>query len=141
MSTDELRDAVEDLIGRLPVAGIRMPEDLAALARRLEVLPLTWDMGGCIALRPTGEIVAWLWDEEDGLRPETSRLEQHRAMFQGAAKFDELKRFLPRRPVDATACPGRGGSGIVSGVAAALAGQLVCQCGGAGWLPGKMVGV
>jgi hypothetical protein len=141
MSTDTLSETVAKLIARLPVAGIRMPDELPVLARRLEVVPLTWDMGGCIALRPTGEIVTWVWDEEERLHAETSRLEQHRAMFQGAAKFPELKPFLPRRPVDANRCPGCGGSGVVTGVAAAIAGQLACQCGGAGWLPDKVVGV
>jgi len=63
MSTT-LHDIVVELISQLPTFGIRMPDGLPELARRLDVLPLTWDMGGCMALRPTGEIVAWVWDEE-----------------------------------------------------------------------------
>jgi hypothetical protein len=141
MSTKQLRETVVTLIARLPVPGAHMPNDLSALARRLGVLPLTWDMGGCMALRPSGEIVAWVWHEEDHLRTENSPLEQHRAIFQGAAKFIELKPFLPHRPLDAGPCPTCGGSGIVSGVPAAFAEQLVCLCGGSGWLPANLGGV
>jgi hypothetical protein len=81
MSTDQLHETVANLVARLPMPGIPMPNELPALARRLAVLPLTWDMGGCLALRLTGEIVTWVWDEEDRLQAETAPLARHRAMF------------------------------------------------------------
>src|SRR4029079_11083635 len=94
-----LHDIVVDLIATLPSLGIRMPDGLPELARRLDVLPLTWDMGGCAALRPTGEIVSWAW-EESKISIDTSSLGRNRALFQGAAKYPSILPFLPTRPTD-----------------------------------------
>src|SRR5262245_25367448 len=115
MSTT-LHDIVVELIAKLPPRGIRMPDGLPELARRLDVLPLTWDMGGCMALRPTGEIVAWMWDEEENVSLREASLDRNRALFQGAAKYPALVPFLPSRPSDATTCPHCKGSGKVSGL-------------------------
>lgn len=136
-----VHDIVVDLISRLPLPGIRMPEGLPELARRLDVLPLTWDMGGCAALRSTGEIVTWAWDEDEKVSVETSPLGRNRALFQGAAKYPSLVALLPPRPVDAETCVQCKGTGKVSALPEAFPGQFVCLCGGAGWLPGGVVGV
>jgi hypothetical protein len=135
-----INDVVVDLVAKLPSLGLRMPDDLPALARRLGVLPLTWDMGGCMALRPTGEIVSWAWDEEAKVSVEDDPLERNRALFQGAAKYPALRPLLPPRPADAETCAHCKGTGTISGVPEAVSGQLVCFCGGAGWLPPGRVG-
>ncbi len=44
--------------------------DLRALAAELQLLPVVLDMGGCIGLRPNGEVMSFLWDEPRQLRPE-----------------------------------------------------------------------
>jgi hypothetical protein len=136
-----IHDIVVDLIATLPSLGLRMPDGLSELARRLDVLPLTWDMGGCAALRPTGEIVSWVWDEEAKISVQNAPLERNRALFQGAAKYPGLLPFLPPRPLDAETCGRCRGTGKVSGLPEAFSGQLVCFCGGAGWLPAGVVGV
>ena len=136
-----LHDIVVGLIPKLPSLGIRMPDGLPELARRLGVLPLTWDMGGCMALRPTGEVVAWIWDEEAEISIQDTALDRNRALFQGAAKYPALVPFLPSRPLDATTCGYCNGSGKLSGLPEVVPGQFVCFCGGAGWLPGSVVGV
>ena len=136
-----LHDIVVDLIESLPSSGIRMPDGLPGLARRLGVLPLTWDMGGCAALRPTGEIVTWIWDEESKASVEAGPLERNRALLQGAAKYPSLRPFLPVRPADAETCRDCSGTGKLSGLPESFPGQLVCFCGGAGWLPAGVVGV
>jgi hypothetical protein len=136
-----LMEIVVDLMAQLPALSLRMPVGLPELSRRLGVLPLTWDMGGCRALRPTGEIVSWPWDEEYKLSVERSQLERNRAMFQGALKYPTLHPFLPARPSDAQTCTQCAGTGKPSGLPEAFAGQFVCLCGGAGWLPAGEVGV
>jgi hypothetical protein len=133
--TAKLKETVGELIARLPLSGVRMPEDLPALAKRLDVLPLTWDMGGCVALRPSGELVSWVWDEEDRISANCSSLTQHAAMFLGAAKFSELLPFVPGRPVNAKVCTACDGTGTVSGLPVEFACQIACRCGGSGWLP------
>jgi len=136
-----IHDIVVDLIATLPSQGIRMPDGLPDLARRLDVLPLTWDMGGCAAIRPSGEIVTWAWDEEANISVENAPLERNRALFQGAAKYPALLPLLPPRPVDAETCGQCKGTGKGSGLPEAFPGQFVCSCGGAGWLPAAVVGV
>jgi len=136
-----LIEIVVDLMARLPSLSATMPAGLPELSQRLGVLPLTWDMGGCRAIRPTGEIVSWPWDQEDKLSIESTQLERNRAMFQGAVKYPALQAFLPTRPSDAETCGHCGGTGKVSGFPEAYAGQFVCFCGGAGWLPASEVGV
>ena len=141
MPAANLHDLVVDLIATLPSRGIPMPDGLLDLSRRLGVLPLTWDMGGCAALRATGEVVSWIWGEEEKLSVESSSLGRNRALFQGATKYPSLRPFLPVRPADAQACKHCGGTGKVSGLPDAIAGYVVCYCGGAGWLPAREVGV
>jgi hypothetical protein len=48
---------------------------------------------------------------------------------------------LSTRPADAKTCPSCGGNRAVSGLPEALAGRIVCQCGGSGWLPAVPAGV
>jgi hypothetical protein len=136
-----LHDIVVDLIATLPSLGIRMPDGLLELARRLDVLPVMWDMGGCVAVRPTGEIVFWIWDEEAKISVDDTPLGRNRALFQGAAKYPNLQPFLPTRPVNAETCVDCKGTGNLSGLPEAFPGQFVCFCGGAGWLPAGVVGV
>jgi hypothetical protein len=135
LSRASFEETIVALIARLPVAGVLMPEGLPALAKRLGVLPLTWDMGGCLALRPTGEVVSWAWDQEEQVSLERSARVRHVAMFQGAAKFVDLRPFLPVRPADAPICTSCSGTGIASGLPQELGEQVVCLCGGSGWLP------
>ena len=136
-----IHDIVVDLIARLSALGIRMPDGLPELARRLDVLPLTWDMGGCAALRPTGEIVSWVWDEESKISVDNTPLGRNRALFQGATKYPSLLPFLPARPTTAVTCVHCKGTGKFTGLPEAFPGQFVCFCGGAGWLPAGVVGV
>jgi hypothetical protein len=136
-----IHDIVVSLIERLPTLDIRMPDGLPELARRLDVLPLTWDMGGCAAIRPTGEIVSWAWDEETKVSVDNTPLGRNRALFQGAAKYPGLLPFLPSRPSTAVTCVHCKGTGKLSILPEAFPGQFVCFCGGAGWVPAGVVGV
>jgi hypothetical protein len=52
------------LIAVFPPPGRRVPDGLPELARRKGVLPVTWDMGGVLAIHAAGDVVWWLWDEE-----------------------------------------------------------------------------
>src|SRR6516164_6417763 len=46
------------------------PLDLRTVASELQILPAMLDMGGCYALRPNGEVVAFGWDAPYSLRAE-----------------------------------------------------------------------
>jgi hypothetical protein len=136
-----LHDTIVNLIASHSSQGPRMPEGLPDLARRLGVLPVMLDMGGCYAIRPTGEVVSWIWDEKDTLSIENSDLIRNVAFFQGGAKYPPLRPFLPARPLDAKRCTGCDGTGRLTGLPEPFPGQIVCQCGGAGWIPANAAGI
>jgi hypothetical protein len=137
---DTFRKTVTDLIESLPIEGVAMPDGLASIARQIGLLPVAWDMGGCFALAPTGEVVSWAWDEEDRRSLELDALDRHRVLFQGAARYARLRPFLPARAADAQVCPGCKGSGRPVGIPSSIE-NIVCTCGGAGWLPPLKDGV
>jgi len=131
---DDLRKTVSDLIASLSAQGVTMPNGLAELAQRTGVLPMSWDMGGVIALSPDGEIVSWAWEDEDRRSTSHHSIERHVVMFQGAAKYPRLRPFLPHRTPDSQVCQSCRGSGRPLGIPDAIP-SIVCACGGAGWLP------
>jgi len=95
-------------------------------------LPLTLDMGGCLAIRADGEIISFLWDEPHDVKIERDPRRRNIALYQGSLKYPELAPLVPSRPTDAKPC------GNCAGIAAIRAqgiDNVVCACGGLGWLP------
>jgi hypothetical protein len=119
------------------VIGSDPPLDLRATAAQLRLLPAVLDMGGCYGLRPSGEVVSFLWDEPEQIRTETDDRIRNVAYCQAARKYPVLASIVPRRPPDAVLCAQCGGSGRCAGVPDRVAQSVVCYCGGLGWLPGK----
>lgn len=103
------------------------------LAARVGVLPLQLDMGGFFALAPDGTVIAVPWDRPDQPRPSTPR-ERDIALLAGSKQYPELQALLPKRPPNARACSECGGTGIHPAAAAGLA-NVLCWCGGYGWVP------
>jgi hypothetical protein len=99
------------------------------------------DMGGCVALRPDGNVVSFLWDEPHGLKVQNDVLWRNRALYQGSRKYPELTVLVPARPPEAEDCPQCGGSGTPRLALEAGIENLVCSCGGLGWvLPPALAG-
>jgi hypothetical protein len=46
------------------------PLDLRAIAAEVQLLPACLDIGGCLGLRPSGEVASFTWDEPRQLRDE-----------------------------------------------------------------------
>lgn len=112
------------------------PLNLRALAAELRLLPAMAEMGGCFCLRPTGEVVSFLWDEPTTLRQETDPRICNSSYFQASLKYPELAPLVPKRTANSIVCPWYVGTGKCSGLPAALDDKIVCYCGGLGWLPG-----
>ncbi len=108
------------------------PMNARAIARELNVLPLLLDWNGCFALQANGEIVSFLWDNHRDIKPETDARIRNIALFQGSQKYPEL---VPSRPPDATACSLCRGTGVEPLSAQHGIDNIVCYCGGLGWLP------
>ncbi len=113
------------------------PLDLRKIAAELNVLPMFLDMGGCYGIRPNGEIVSFSWDEPYKLEVENDPRIWNLVLFQGAKKYPELKELVPIRSPDSVECPHCKGTGIIHGlVEHGISPQnIVCYCGGIGWLP------
>ena len=110
--------------------------ELARIARQHQVLPLWADMGGCIALRPNGQLVFLAWDDPEKVEPVGAagahdRRMVHAARAAGSRRFPSIAGLAPVRDVGARVCPSCGGSGKV----ASVPDNIVCECGGLGWVP------
>jgi len=111
------------------------PLDLRRHANELQLLPALLDMGGCIGLRPDGEVVSFVWDEPYALRSERDPPIRNIAYYQASLKYPELVLLIPERPPDATICPFCDGSGKPLGIPKSELKNFTCYCGGLGWLP------
>lgn len=112
-----------------------VPDGLRETSASLGALPIYWDMGGCYAVRPGGEIVSFLWDEPDEVRIEDDVRVRNLALFRGSKKCPELE-LLIVKPAGASVCPHCDGTGREPvAVKLDLEDAIVCYCGGLGWLP------
>src|SRR5437660_7741274 len=90
--------------------------ELLRFAQLHHVLPLWSDWVGCIALRPSGQLVFFSWDEPTKLEPvgaagDHDRRMVHAARAQGSRRFPTLSGLAPTRGATARVCASCGGSG------------------------------
>jgi len=110
--------------------------ELLRFARLHHVLPLWTDWVGCIALRPTGQLVFFAWDEPERVEPvgaagDHDRRMVHAARAEGGRRFPRISGLAPVRDASSRVCPSCGGSGKLGSVPD----NVVCECGGLGWVP------
>jgi len=111
------------------------PPWLGARAREMNALPLVADMGGSFAIRATGELVQFDWDGSGPAEPlEDARL-VNVALYRGSLKFPELGPLVPRRSAGCVDCPHCAGTGKLALTTQPGLEDIVCYCGGVGWLP------
>jgi hypothetical protein len=114
--------------------------DIRSIAAMLNALPLYLDMGEGYAIRPSGEIVGFEWDNEENFQIERDARIRNIALNQGSKKFPELKRLIPPRSINDLDCSGCNGTGIPVifsqlGMDEVVKGGIVCYCGGLRWIP------
>jgi len=128
----EIVAAIAEFVGASApyTIGVDPPLDLRAIVAEVQLLPAMLDMGGCLGLRPNGEVASFMWDEPYTLRPETDNRIRNMAYYRASLKHPALAPLVPRRPADAVDCSYCAGSGRFPGFD-----QVVCYCGGLGWLP------
>jgi hypothetical protein len=108
---------------------------LADLVRETAALPLWLDMGGSYGITAVGELVELDWDGPSGSKPLHDPRAVNLALFQGSLKFPELAVLVPTRPATATTCGHCGGGGKLALANEPGLENIVCYCGGLGWLP------
>lgn len=121
----------------------------AAIVRATQGLPVYKSLGGCLALRPDGEVAIFDWLGEGvrvmGAEPDDAEWIGV-AYIMAGLRITGLEGLVPERPDDAAICPECRGSGsgleklVESGViseeeAAGLdeGGVFHCRCCGLGW--------
>jgi hypothetical protein len=102
------------------------------VGRDHHALPLLLDMGGCFALRPSGEMIVIAWEAPHDTRPLTNPRDCHYARAVGSKKYPEIAGLAPVRTSQSVTCSMCNGTGIIR---PDLNGVIVCSCGGLGWLP------
>lgn len=97
---------------------------------RHQFLPLYVGWNAVFGLRPGGSLVRWNFElDPDHVAELLSPFWRRMALFQGAKQYPELTTLLPARPADAATCRLCNGAGEIVG-----RDDLVCECGGAGWI-------
>jgi len=129
-----ITDTIHLLIDRFLEAPAEGPIDLRDLVSRERILPVWYDTGGCYALRPSGEVVSFVWDEES-VQNELDPRVRNIAYSSGAKRYPELAAFVPQRTSTARICETCDGTGQPSQLPQHLRESIVCYCGGLGWLP------
>lgn len=129
------RAVLERELAAYLVAGPSEPAAAHEVASRHRVLPLFNDFMGCWALEMDGQLVFCAWEAPETMAPVSDRAVDgtgaHVALALGSTRFPALAAIRPVRPADAVPCTTCDGAGRLAGVPA----NVVCACGGLGWLP------
>ncbi len=130
----DLAAAVKHRLDTFLTDAVTDPLNLRAVVAKFGALPLVTDMGGCIALRPDGAIVTFAWDEPHAFEVVVDDRLRNVALYQGSLKYPEITALVPSRPADAIDCPHCGGAGTPL-LAGNTIPNVICFCGGLGWVP------
>ena len=116
------------------------PPAARAGAERHHVIPLFNDFEGCWALAMSGQLVFFAWEGPSDLQPVSDTpvdlLGSHVALAVGSRRYPALKSIRPERTPESIPCTSCDGSGKIAGAPD----NLMCACGGLGWLPGRAPG-
>ena len=129
-----LKGHIERLIAEYLQSDDERFEWVRNAVRRFGFLPLYLGWVSTLGIRPDGSMVRW--DHEDDpevIKELDDSFWSRTALALGARKFPELAQLVPNKPPDGLTCDMCAGEGIVRG-----AGDLICRCGGLGWIvPGE----
>jgi hypothetical protein len=121
-------------------AGRSAPADAHAVATHHRVLPLFNDFMGCWALDMDGQLVFCAWEAPDSVElvseDAVDAVGANAALAIGSTHFPALAVIRPTRPADAVHCTNCDGTGRLAG----WPDNIVCACGGLGWLPASARG-
>jgi hypothetical protein len=117
-------------------------ELLAALSQCLVLLPLYLDWTAFIGLAPTGELVLAEYEAPFATKnaevAEAGRWKagiRHLAFAAGFIRYPHLTWLQPVRTSDAVVCTTCSGTGRPSFGGEPAPENVLCECGGMGWLP------
>ena len=111
----------------------RNPGYLKYYVKKLKVLPLYNDWTNCLAINAEGEIINFSHEKEHEPRVETDKFWCNMALFQGSKKYPKLATLISK-PENALLCVGCNGSGILPLSSDPKYKNIICSCGGLGWV-------
>ena len=104
--------------------------DLASIRRLHKILPLLVDSGGVSGITSEGHVLEVMWDSPGTARVADPHM-RDLTLIVGARQFPFLRTLLPEPGPRPKVCPMCGGSGSPGpGLE-----NVVCWCGGLGWVP------
>jgi hypothetical protein len=110
-------------------------EKLREIAKRHGALPVLNDMSAAYLLRPTGDVISVDWDTTDRFDLEVDPRIRNTAIYQGTRKYPELEPLTPTRTDKSKVCPHCDGAGKDPDAAKLGLENVLCYCGGLGWIP------
>jgi hypothetical protein len=120
----------------------RYGSSVRRLARQWQLVPLFVDWSGFLGIDCTGQICSVAMNSATEPRFVTDPRMSRIAQASGAESFPELAFLRPVRPLNSENCPSCGGTGKAPMGGDPDAGNVVCYCGGLGWLlPGEGTGI
>jgi hypothetical protein len=111
---------------------LKLPEELLwqePHVRANGALPLYVGWTEIVGIRPDGELVRWSSEDWPGAFELNDATWHKVALVLGARRYPVLQRLIPERPEGARDCHLCQGSGRLP-----LQPEILCQCGGIGWL-------
>ena len=136
-----MKPETSDLIRKLIQEFLAEPQDtthmkeLQEAVKKYGVLPIAfvWDP---VCLSPSGEIVAFIWDDLSNPIPQNDPKNVNAYLFRGIKKYPELIDLMPMRgneDIECDSCSGTGVSPIAEKIG--RPDDIICSCGGLGWVP------
>jgi hypothetical protein len=108
------------------------PESLRDAARDLNVLPLSpADDERWYGVRPDGDLI--LFNPRSPYDPieEEDFWKRAVTLSRAVEQYPTLEPLVPPPPLSCQTCPRCGGSGVIT----RAGGEIICICGGLGWMP------
>lgn len=96
-----------------------------------QALPLYVGWTETAGIRADGTLVRWVTEDVTNTQELADSTWVNLALVQGAARYPQLRSLIPSRPATARTCDGCNGAGTLPG----LPTNVICCCGGIGWLP------
>jgi hypothetical protein len=128
----ELKKEIEKRIEEF-IEDEKNPEYLKYYAEKLKVLPLYNDWTNCLAINAEGEIINFSHEMEQAAKVETDNFWCNMALFQGSKKYPKLAALISK-PDNTVLCSDCNGSGIFPMSLDSKYKNIICSCGGLGWV-------
>jgi hypothetical protein len=127
----EFREQIESLFNELKLEDCVEPEEFR-LAKKLNALPLGYDLTAFVFLKPDGEVV-WYDFTEEKFSSSKDLQGFIRAVVGAAKRYPELEKFIPERPESAEVCIACNGTKSLGKDISTNQPARCIVCAGLGW--------